>query len=477
MDLSKLNLTPREQRTLENMGMDSVEKIAVRWRDELSLGKARGDAVVNRARTLLAYERIKAIDVNDNAVTLTLSDSSRPTVVSVEHVMGAWGDLNREIDSNRLVIFAPASRPCSLCGREPEYACRACQATLCDECRFKHEHDSYQTTGISYLRDVFQRVRTKAEEYDPMPPDRRIEIEDRPSEEIVDIARENGFDGFAEGLLAELYGNQLMKKAITCALFSTPAEPIHVLVVGNPAGGKTLARDIIARRMGNDIELVGANATRAGLVCNLTTGEPGVLSFANGKVVLADEFDKVRDQDVEYCYELLSNGKCSVHSARVHDTIESHFVMIAFANPVNTIFVKEPVQEIGLPPILLSRFAFVIKAEELEMNHRTELIKKKLLGEVAASDFAAYYHRWLLESRKHIPKWVASGAAIDNYVADVDRIIERYMSSPLRRDLRMSDYARRIASAIARANLSDVDDKVLEDAANLMEACVNAWQS
>ena len=450
MELSKLHLRPQEQRTLEDMGLDNVEKIALSWRDDLSLGKARGDAIVNRARTLLAYERIKAIDINDNAVTVTLSDSSRPTIVSVEHVMGAWGDLNREVDNNRLVIFAPAARPCSLCGREPIYACRACQATLCEECRFKHEHDYCQTTAISYLQDVFQRVRAKAEEYEPMPLERRIEVEDEPSEEVVAIARENGFSGFAEGLFAELYGNELMKKAITCALFSTPAEPVHVLVVGDPAGGKTLARDIIARRMGADIELVGANATRAGLVCNLVTGEPGVLASAGGKVVLADEFDKIPDQDVEYCYELLSNGKCSVHSARVHDTIESHFIMVAFANPVSTVFVRDPANEIGLPPILLSRFALVIKADELDANHRRELIKRKLLGEVATSDLSRWYLAWLREGRRHDPEWMVSETEIDSYASRINQLVQEYMKSPLRRDLRMGDYGRRMAVAIAR---------------------------
>jgi len=180
--------------------------------------------------------------------------------------------------------------------------------------------------------------------------------------------------------LAELEGNELMKRALCCALFSTPQEPVHVLVVGDPASGKTLARDIIVKKLGPEVELIEANATKAGLVCNLATGEPGVLTYSDGKIVVVDEFDKIPEQDVEYCLELLSNGKCSVHSARVHETIESHFIMIAFANPVKTAFVRNPIKDIGLPPILASRFAFIIKAEELEASRRRALLKRKILG-------------------------------------------------------------------------------------------------
>jgi DNA replicative helicase MCM subunit Mcm2 (Cdc46/Mcm family) len=310
-----------------------------------------------------------------------------------------------------------------------------------------------------------------------MPQEKRAEAEAKPSEKVVGLARQIGFQGFGESFFSELEGNELMKKALTCALFSTPEEPMHVLVIGDPAGGKTLARDIIARKLGTGIELVGANATRAGLVCNLATGEPGVLTHADGKVVLVDEFDKIPDQDIEYCYELLSNGKCSIHSARVHETIESHFIMVTFANPVGTIFLKEPIQEIGLPPILLSRFALIVKVEELEADQRKKLLKRKLLGQEATSHLSQWHLPWLRESRKHCPRFVASESEIDAYVERIDGLIEQHQRTPLRRDSRMGDYARRIPAAIARASFSDMDSKILEEAAELMEDCVATWQS
>ena len=475
MELNKLNLTPREQRILESMGFDSVEKVALSTRDDLGLGKGKGGNIVQRARNILAYQGIKGITETEQQVVVTLSNATRALVVSVEDVLGVWGELLRRLDGCRLMIFRPERKPCSRCDKEAVCLCTTCGVSLCQNCRYGHEHGYYNTVDLQHLERIFNQVREKAQAYTAMPLDRRIEAEARPSEEVIKIARERGFDGFVETFLAELEGNELMKRALCCALFSTPQEPVHVLVVGDPAGGKTLARDIIVKKLGPEVELVGANTTKAGLVCNLATGEPGVLTYSDGKIVVIDEFDKIPEQDMEYCLELLSNGKCSVHSARVHETIESQFIMIAFANPMKTAFVRNPIREIGLPPILASRFAFIIKAEELEASRRRALLKRKILGQATALELSKWHLPWLREARKHYPSFSVSDAEIESYVSRVDKLIEEHLKTPLRRDLRMGDYAKRVPLAMARASFSDVDGGILEEAIQLMESCVAAW--
>ena len=475
MDIRELNLTPREQRILESMGFDNVEKIAACYGDDLGLGKSKGKGIVQRARNLLAYHGIKAIVETEQQVAITLSDRSRATVVSVEDILEISSELKTELQDSQMIIFKPECKPCSACGAEPICLCTICGASLCEKCRYEHGHGYYDTIEIQTLERVFARVRENARTFTPMPPEKRMRVEGEPDEEVAMVARAEGFTGFAESFFHELGGNELMKKALACALFSTPQEPVHVLIVGDPAGGKTLARDIIARKLGSEIELVGANATRSGLVCNLATGEPGVLTYSNGKVVLVDEFDKIPDHDVEYCLELLSNGKCSVHSARIHETLESHFIMIAFANPMKTVFTEEPINEIGLPPILLSRFALIVKAEELEAGLRKALLRRKLLGGRADSDLSSWHLPWLREARKSHPRFTTSEERIERYIDSVDSLIGRYLKTPLRCDLRMGDYAKRVPLAIARAGFADVDDAVIDEALQLMEDCVAAW--
>lgn len=54
MDIRELNLSPREQGALENMGFSSLEKIALCYKDDLGLGNAKGEAIIQRTRNLLA---------------------------------------------------------------------------------------------------------------------------------------------------------------------------------------------------------------------------------------------------------------------------------------------------------------------------------------------------------------------------------------------------------------------------------------
>ena len=445
------------------------------YRDELGLGKAKGDAIIQRAKSILANNNIQEIVCTDEQITITLSDTSKPWLASVAGVLGIHDDLRRQLDGNKLTIFKPEKKPCSRCGANPIYLCRVCGATLCEKCRYEHEHRYYDSVEIRSLDSSFSEAREKAQAFVPMPPEKRADRDTKPDEEVTKMAREQGFDGFVNTFFSELEGNELIKRALSCALLSTPEGPVHVLVMGDPAGGKTLAKDIITRKLGAEIELVGANTTRSGLVCNLATGEPGVLTYSNGKVVLVDEFDKIPDQDVEYCLELLSNGKCSVHSARIHETIESHFIMIAFANPVATVFTTEPISEIGLPPILLSRFALIVKAEELDADRRKVLLKRKLLDETSAPEQTKWHLLWLREARKHHPKIIASDEEINRYVDKVDNLIEQYVKTPLRRDMRMGDYAKRVPMAMARASFSDVDGKILDEGVQLIEDCIAAW--
>lgn len=92
-----------------------------------------------------------------------------------------------------------------------------------------------------------------------------------------------------------------------------------------------------------------------------------------------------------------------------------------------------------------------------------------------ASEPTKRHFLWLREARKHYPKVIASEEEIDRYIHKVDRFVEKYQKAPLRRALRMGDYAKRVPTSIARATFSDVDGKVLDEAIQLMEDCVAAW--
>ncbi|RLF52219.1 MAG: hypothetical protein DRN19_01375, partial [Thermoplasmata archaeon] len=200
------------------------------------------------------------------------------------------------------------------------------------------------------------------------------------------------------------------------------------------------------------------------------------LAYSNNRIVLIDEFDKIPESDIEYCYELLSNGRCSVHSSKIHTEIESHFIMIAFANPREGVFRRKPIEEIPLPPILISRFALIVKTEEISEEDRKALFKEKFYGRSEVRIKSSYYDQWLKVARDFIPEIKASERDVDRYIDKASRIVEIYQSTKLRRDLRMGDYIRRIPLSIARASFKDVDTDVLKESEEIIEESLSSWE-
>jgi DNA replicative helicase MCM subunit Mcm2 (Cdc46/Mcm family) len=272
----------------------------------------------------------------------------------------------------------------------------------------------------------------------------------------------------------EIQGNDIMKKVITTSLFSTFHEPVHSLIIGEPGSSKTMAKELISEQF-SDITNIGANTTRSGLVCNLGTGDLGALPHSNHKVVLVDEFDKIPSEDIEYCYELLSNGKCSVHSAKLHQNIESEFIMIAFANPRTQVFTKNALTDIGLSPLLMSRCALIIKVQNITREERLDLFKRKFYGGGEIKDKHEYYDQWVKLARRYEPKITATSEVVDQYINNMNDIVEKHYATTLRRDLRMTDYIRRIPMAIARASFSPINNDVITQAGELIQDSINTW--
>jgi len=256
----------------------------------------------------------------------------------------------------------------------------------------------------------FNKVLHKAENLLEVIESKKIEEREKfgislPEEDLIEFAKERGFKGFWENVFNE---------------------PVHSLIIGEPGSSKTMAKEIIGDQF-SDITYIGANTTRSGLVCNLGTGDLGALPHSHKKLVLVDEFDKIPGEDIEYCYELLSNGKCSVHQ-----NILSEFVMIAFANPKSKVFGKNALSDIGLSPLLMSRCALIVKVQNISKNDRINLFRKKFYGGGEIKEKHDYYDQWMRLSRTFEPKITASDKAVENYIDGVNEIVEKYYYTKLR---------------------------------------------
>ncbi len=439
-DLSLLGVIPSDRKKLENMGITKLEQIAIMSVTSLGMGNSKGNMLIQRARNILANENITDVRiVDEDLIEVEVKRTDRAVIKSVLNALdvyaAGWGNASLKTDDNLLKLT------------------RNSQA--------------------------FSKVISKAEGLQEVIESKRIgEREKRgiylPDEELIEFAKERGFKGFWQNVFQEIHGNDIMKKVIATSMFSTFREPVHSLIIGEPGSSKTMAKEIIGDQF-SDITNIGANTTRSGLVCNLGTGDLGALPHSHEKLVLIDEFDKIPGGDIEYCYELLSNGKCSVHSAKLHQNIVSEFIMISFANPRSKVFGKKALSDIGLSPLLVSRCALIVKVQNISKDDRINLFRKKFYGGGEIKEKHDYYDQWMRLSRTYEPKITASDKAVGKYIDDVNEIVEKYYSTTLRRDLRMADYIRRIPLAVARASFAPVDDKVIKEAGEIFRESIETW--
>lgn len=439
-DLTKLGVIPSDRKKLESMGITTIKQLAVMSVQTLGMGPSKGNQLIQRARNILFNDNVVSITIKDeDEIEIEVLQTDRATRKSVLNALdvyvAGWGTTSLEVEGNIL--------------------------------RLKRK-----STG-------FNKVLRKAQALEEIIHSKKEEEKQKigitlPEDDLIAFAKQRGFEGFWKNVFQEIHGNDIMKKVIVTSMFSTFREPIHSLIIGEPGSSKTMAKEIISEQF-SDITNIGANTTRSGLVCNLATGDLGALPHSNQKIVLVDEFDKIPHDDIEYTYELLSNGKCSVHSAKVHQDIESQFVMIAFANPKTKVFGQNAVKDIGLSPLLVSRCALIVRVQNIGTEERLNLFQKKFWGKGELEENHEYYDQWVRLARRHAPEITASEEMIQKYLEEMNQIVEKYYSTNLRRDLRMADYIRRIPLAIARASFGNVDDAVLKTASSIIHESIETW--
>ena len=238
-DLSILGVVPSDRKKLENMGITKIDQIAIMSETSLGMGRSKGNTLIQRARNIIANENIQGIDiVSQDLVEIKVKKTDRAVTKSVLNVLDVysvgWESTSLEIDGKTL--------------------------------KLKRRNPSFNT------------VLSKAETLKDIVDQRLLEQKEKngiflPEEQLIDFAKNRGFNGFWKNVFAEIHGNDIMKKVIITSMFSTYAEPVHSLIIGEPGSSKTMAKEIIGERFTN-LTTIGSNTTRSGLVCTMssTTG-------------------------------------------------------------------------------------------------------------------------------------------------------------------------------------------------------------
>lgn len=144
---------------------------------------------------------------------------------------------------------------------------------------------------------------------------------------------------------------------------------IHILLVGNPGGGKSVLLKRAVMFMPGSIFTSGKGVSGVGLVASVSKDEQlggwvcdaGAVPRASGALLALDECDKISKEDIAHLNNAMVDTCVRVDKAGIHVQLQTMTSILAAANPINRVFDKsEPVwKQIGLPKDFVDRFDLV----------------------------------------------------------------------------------------------------------------------
>ncbi|KAF8003388.1 hypothetical protein HF325_002633 [Metschnikowia pulcherrima] len=203
-------------------------------------------------------------------------------------------------------------------------------------------------------------------------------------EEFLRLLRmPNLYETFAKSIAPSIYGNDDIKKAITCLLMGGSKKilpdgmrlrgDINVLLLGDPGTAKSQLLKFVEKISPISVYTSGKGSSAAGLTASVQRDtqtrdfylEGGAMVLADGGVVCIDEFDKMRDEDRVAIHEAMEQQTISIAKAGITTVLNSRTSVLAAANPIFGRYddLKSPGENIDFQTTILSRFdmIFIVK--------------------------------------------------------------------------------------------------------------------
>lgn len=220
-------------------------------------------------------------------------------------------------------------------------------------------------------------------------------------QEFLEISRRPDlYKQFAASIAPSIYGNDDIKKAITCLLLGGSKKilpdgmklrgDINVLLLGDPGTAKSQLLKFVNQAAPIAIYTSGKGSSAAGLTASVqrdtTTREfyleGGAMVLADGGVVCIDEFDKMRDEDRVAIHEAMEQQTISIAKAGITTILNARTSVLAAANPVFGRYddMKSPGENIDFQTTILSRFDMIFIVRDEHDRARDERMAKHVMG-------------------------------------------------------------------------------------------------
>lgn len=218
--------------------------------------------------------------------------------------------------------------------------------------------------------------------------------------QIKEIAAGNPLNKLAESLSPSIYGHQEVKKAVILQMVGGTSEigvdgqatrgRIHILICGDPSTGKSQIGKNVNKRMPKSYYVSGDEVTKVGLtsivdrdpLTNQWCLKAGALCKCNDSIIVIDEMDKIKPEDIVALHTPMESGMILVDKADIHTSLRADCSVLAISNPKDGMFVtNDPntplTKQLNLPSPLLTRFDLIfVMTDTIDRNKDNEIVKK-----------------------------------------------------------------------------------------------------
>ncbi len=212
------------------------------------------------------------------------------------------------------------------------------------------------------------------------------------------------YEKIIASIAPSIYGLDEIKEAIAYQMFGGVPRvvadgtrlrgDIHLLLVGDPALGKTVILKLVSKILPRGRYVSGKGVTGVGLTASVIKDEEflggwvleaGAMVLCHKSLIAIDEFDKMNKDDQIAMHEAMSTQTISIAKASIVATLPAQTAVLAGANPKYSRFdpYRSIAEQIDIPDTLLSRFdlKFVLRDEpvkELDEKLATHVIQVRM---------------------------------------------------------------------------------------------------
>jgi DNA replication licensing factor MCM5 len=227
-----------------------------------------------------------------------------------------------------------------------------------------------------------------------------MQFTEEEEQEFLEMSRRPDlYSLFASCIAPSIYGNNDIKKAITCLLMGGSKKilpdgmrlrgDINVLLLGDPGTAKSQLLKFVEKCAPIAIYTSGKGSSAAGLTASVQRDtstrefylEGGAMVLADNGVVCIDEFDKMRDEDRVAIHEAMEQQTISIAKAGITTILNARTSVLAAANPIFGRYddLKSPGDNIDFQTTILSRFDLIFIVRDDHDRNRDETIAKHVM--------------------------------------------------------------------------------------------------